>query len=289
MAEKKTKEPAKNEVVVANKDFMALVSTEIRPTGSAEGLDSIASEDMELPRIQMLQSTSPQVTDGDAVPGQFWHTLLEEALGKEMTIVPVFYSKRFMLWRPRHEGGGILARALDGVHWKPANGEFTVKPDKNSPATVVWRTAETVAKSGLDQWGSSNPANPDSEPAATQTFDYVVVCPERPELGPMLLSLARSSASIAKKLNGKIAMAQVDMYRNVFKMRAVKDQNPSGDTFYNYAFDRVGVLMSEDAQPLVEEYRRLHETFKANGIKASDENDTVAKPDVELDETSERY
>ena len=61
----------------------------------------------------------------------------------------ILVDQRYILWRPRWEGGGILARADDGVHWSPANASFTVKPVKGVNKTAIWNTKRTVEESGL--------------------------------------------------------------------------------------------------------------------------------------------
>ena len=81
-----------------------------------KGLDKFDASDIEIPRLVLLQSLSPQVVDGDEKPGVFYHSVLEEAIGTELLIVPICMTKAYILWKPLHEGGGILARADDGIH-----------------------------------------------------------------------------------------------------------------------------------------------------------------------------
>src|SRR5579864_1149163 len=76
------------------------------------GTERLGSSDAEVPRIKLMQMLSPELEDHDDLKaGDFYHTLTEESLGKEVRITPIFTDVRFVLWRPRKSGGGILARA----------------------------------------------------------------------------------------------------------------------------------------------------------------------------------
>ena len=84
--------------------------------------------DLEMPRMKLLQASSPELTQfNNAKPGKFWHSLIHESFGSTVRICPTYIDWRFILWRPQEAGGGILARADDAKHWIPANAEFTVK------------------------------------------------------------------------------------------------------------------------------------------------------------------
>ena len=130
------------------------------------GTEKLGAGDAEVPRIKLMQALSPELVEYDIRAGNFWHTLAEENMGSEVRISPIFIDVRFILWRPRKSGGGILARADDGQHWSPPNGEFAVKLD--SGKEVTWKTAPTVDQSRLAEWGSMDPSDTNSPPAATR-------------------------------------------------------------------------------------------------------------------------
>src|SRR5262252_1070740 len=132
---------------------------------AGQGTERIGSADVEIPRIKLLQALSPEVQEGGQRQGSFWHNLVEENLGNQVSIVIVYVDQSFILWRPRKQGGGILARALDGIHWVPPDASFDIEINNQK---ITWKTAATVAKSGLAEWGSENPHDPKSPPAATR-------------------------------------------------------------------------------------------------------------------------
>jgi len=245
------------------------------------GTEKLNITDMEVPRVKLIQAISPEISEFTNVkPGEFWHTLAEESLGKEVRVVPIYVDKRYILWKPRKSGGGILARADDGIHWNPPNVTFDVQlPDQKK--TVKWRTAgdvtddtgkvtakdvSTVDASGLAQWGSYDPEDPNSQPAATLMYTFVIALPDYPELGFAQLTLQRGSVSVAKNLLGKIRIHQAPSYGRVFKMSSVDEKNGAGDPFKNFKFVADG-FVSQDVFPV---YENLYEQFAKDGLKIKD-------------------
>ena len=226
------------------------------------GLEALDQGDYEVPRIQLIQAVSEQAQDGRAKPGDFWHTVLEEVLGNTLSIVPIYTSKAYILWRPRPpvDQGGILARADDGVHWQPSNAEFDVKIDRKG-STTKWSTARTVAESGLDQWGTFDPDDPKSQPAATYMINQVVMLPDHPEIGPAVLSFQRSSIKPAKKFLGKLRMNPAPSYGRIFEVSSVDEDGTSG-SYKNFRIEARGHVQDEDD---FKSYEHWYEVFKKMG------------------------
>lgn len=233
---------------------------------AGQGVETIDSKDVEVPRLILLQSLSDQVTDGDERAGDFYHTVLETSIGNSVRIVPIYTDIRYMLWRPRHEGGGILARADDGKHWVPANSKFTIKPNKGDDRQVIWETKPTVQESGLDQWGSYDPQNENSQPAATKMYNIVAYLPDYPEMSPCVITLQRGAVTVARKFMGKLKMAGLPSYGQVFQMSSFKDDTGSGD-FQNFSFEKVGNVTDE---ALFNKLRDTYLTFKKEGLNIHD-------------------
>lgn len=267
----------KNEV--AKKEDNALVAVPDFMKGDAGlGTENLRSEDLEIPRLQVLQSLSPEVADGDEKAGALYHTVLEKALAdknEELKVVVIYSDIRYMLWRPRHEGGGILARAEKGAdgmyHWNPAGAEFQVKPHKNNPKSVTWKTANTVEESGLDKFGSSDPDDPNSQPAAVKMWNYVVVLPDFPELGPMVLTMQRGAAGTAKNFSSKLkSIPDAPSFGLVFTMRSKLKNTGAGD-FYDLDLERTGFVSDKEQYT---HYKKLYDQFSEMGVKIHNEEAT---------------
>lgn len=234
------------------------------------GLEDIGQDDVETPRIKLLQGVSPEVEEFDtARSGNFWHALMERDLGSEIRVVPLFIDRSAILWRPRWDGGGILARSSDMEKWSPSNGQFEVKPVKGDSRSCIWKTGRTVAESGLLEWGSSVPWDPNSAPAATRMYNLVLAFPDHPDVIPGVVTLQRSSIRVARKLLGKMRVSRAPIYGTVFTLTRIKDVNPSGDEFWNYKFVSNGFVSDADQ---FRAYEEMHNQFKDTGLKVADED-----------------
>lgn len=205
--------------------------------------DNFDSSDVVMPRIKLLQGLSKEVETFDAAKaGLFWHTGFDVSLGDTVKFVVCARKKKFLLTAPIDDGQGVLARADDFITWDRL-GRWDIKI-KGKKKPVQWEiTDANVEKSGLANWGTYDPEDEDSPPAATLFYEYLVLLPDHLDLGPVMLSLARSQIKKAKKgLNDKIALhssAGRPMQALVFEMKSVVDNSPSGD-FKNFHFSGLG-------------------------------------------------
>lgn len=236
---------------------------------AGKGTENLGAGDYEMPRLKLLQGLSEELQSFDGVKaGEFFHTLLEKSLSNTLQIVPLYISKRYVLWKPRHDGGGILARADDAVHWNPPQGEFDIKLYKDRDVRTKWKLAPTVAASGLAAWGTYDPQDPQSQPAATEVFAYVVALPDHPEASPVALMLQRTALGPAKKLNGKLNVSTAPIFGRVFEMSSFLDDR-GGQKFNNYRFTSNGFVQDQDQ---MKQYAALHEQFAKEGVKIKDDD-----------------
>ncbi len=227
------------------------------------GVMGIDQEDVALPRISLLQALSPQVSDGSGRPGEYYHLLSEDNLGKSFRIIPVLVTKSYLLWRPRNAGGGLLARADDGVHWSPAEAEFTFELDGKR---ITWRTAKTVKESRLDNWGSFDPSNPQSLPAATKLLNVLCYLPDFPHLSPSIMSLQRALLKPGRKFVGRLQMSQAPTYGMVFNVGSEKVVSPKGE-FMSPTFISDGFVQDK---ALFDRLKEMNEHFRTVGVKVAE-------------------
>lgn len=249
-----------------------------------KGEDNFDSSDCATPQVKLLQGLSPELEDFDeAKAGLFWHTGLDIPLGSELMFVVCTRKKKYLLQAPLEDGAGILARADDARTWDK-KGEWTVQIGKKQRAT--WAIEDlNVKKSGLAEWGTYDPSDSDSPPAATLYYEYLAILPEHEDVGPCVISLARSAIRAAKRgLNDKIAFhrsAGRPMQSLVFLAKVVKDKNSQGQEFYNWQFRSAGYA----SEALYKHAVKVGEILSAYRI---DENETtrehaVAKPSDDAD------
>lgn len=73
------------------------------------GFENVTGQDVAMPFVYILQSNSPQVADDKGKPGEFWHTVKKQSLGKKLKVVPVTFRKMYVEWVPRESNGGFVA------------------------------------------------------------------------------------------------------------------------------------------------------------------------------------
>jgi hypothetical protein len=183
---------------------------------------------------------------------------MDISLGSSVNFVVADRRKKYLLSAPMEDGQGVLARADDAVTWDRL-GKWSVK-QKGVKNPVVWEITDlNVAASGLMDWGSYNPDDEKSPPAATLFYDYLVFLPDHLDLGPAVISLARSSIKPAKKgLNDKIALHQTNdrpMQAVIFNASVGDEQNGDGQGFKNWRFTGAGFVQNKALFDLSVEHR----------------------------------
>ena len=244
--------------------------------------DNFDASDVSIPRIKLLQGTSPEVEAFDnAKPGSFWHTGMDAPLPPDVTFIVCARRKKALLVAPLTDGQGILARSDDAKTWDKM-GEWEVKfKDRKEP--VKWKIdALDVGASGLLEWGTQFPEDEDSPPAATLFYDYLVIFPDHLDWGPAVLSLARSQIRPARRgLNDKITLHAQNgrpLQSLAFTATAIKESNSDNQDYYNFRFSSAGFAteelfkMAEDLSGLLAEKTIQGET---DDIQTPSESEAV--------------
>jgi len=246
----------------------------LRDKMKTEKLGNIDKSDVVIPRIKLLQGTSPECEQYEtAKSGQFWHAILNEPLGKELIGIPIVLRKTQVLWAPRNDDRGILARSRDAIHWEPPQGSFQVQ-FKGNPKIYTWRLAPTVAESGLDKFGSSRDDDPKSPPAASLTYELLWYFPERPDLGPSIILNSRGSVGTCQRLISMIEAKPVDHFYQLYAIQSVPDKGPSGEPFSNYRYVSLGYAGESDGEIASGMFKQ----YKDIAFRASDERDESGPP-----------
>lgn len=235
------------------------------------GKENIRNEDMDIPRLKLIQGLSKELTlYDDLKAGHFFHSATEMIFDDKegFRVVPVYFERQYILWRPLENGGGILARAQDGIHWSPSEGSFDVQLDrKDGGAKVTWKVAPTVEKSGLAQWGTMDPNNPNSPPAATLMYNFLLAFPDYPDLMPAVLTFQRSSIKIGRKFITKLKTVRTPLFGTIFRLTSFVDHNAANQDFHNVNLVGAG-LVEDPAQ--YEMYKNLYQSLAGKGMNIRD-------------------
>ena len=273
----------KNAVVKSNPET-EIVSFDIIPdylpaTSKQSGIEGLTKDDYKTPRILLLQGLSPQLTNfpETARSGHFWHTGLNRSLGDEFTFVPCVVNKRVILWRPRNDNnGGILAFSRDGIKWDTgANQEFKVKlKDKKEP--VIWKTGKDVGSSKLTDFGTADPDNSDTGPAATTVYEYLVYLPEHPELSPCVMGVSKTGLPNGKSLNTNLMTLVKGTGKPItcYAIRAFAEEKSNSDGKWTVPnFKPLGWA----PKSAVQEATKMAELYADYKVEYTDEENGTAK------------
>lgn len=224
-------------------------------------IGNMDSTDLIIPRVKLLQAISPEVKDEKegAKDGQFWHTIAEQSLGGQLRIVPILVKKTTVLWAPRGDDRGILARSSDNVHWDKdyENLEFEVQ-FKGQPKRKIY-TRGSVAESGLAEFGSSVPGDKRSPPVASLTYTWLFALLDFPELSPVAVINTRSSLAAGRSLYNKIELRPAQPYAQIYTLFKV-DDGTSDEPFNNYGYVGAGYIEDEAT---FNAFKELHDRFSS--------------------------
>lgn len=178
-----------------------------------EGTEHIGRDDMKIPRLSIAQGLSDQIKRDNPkfIPGLGIGDLFNDLTGQIYTERPVpFYivradPPRFIEWRPRSEGGGIV--------------------DPNVPAGDP-RTLFTTNEKGERV-----------KPVAMMYYDYIILLGEAKEM--IALSLKSSGIKIAKHLNGLIKARNAPLWAGRYVVDVKDEPSPNGP-FPNYVIRPAG-------------------------------------------------
>lgn len=271
MPTKQVAAKAPGKQVATTNDQGANLPDYLRDYTGGSGLQGLDSEDFVIPRIKLLQGTSPELEVHEtAKNGIFWVNVIDLPLGTDFEFTPILNRKRYMLMPPYGDDRGVFARANDGKTWHPGEGKWEVKL-KGIRNPITWEIKDaSVKKSGLASFGSSNPDDPDSNPAATLFYDFLVLVHDQPDLTtPVLLSLARSAAKKGRDLQGKIAFGSAPMQARKFQAKPIKDSSTEGD-FNNWQFAASGFV----TESVFNQAKALEKQFGSINFRGAEDEDT---------------
>ncbi len=77
---------------------------------ASDGIGELSAQDLAIPYLVVLQKMSPQTDTLDVKAGQIFNTVTEKA-ANELVVIPCAYTRNFVEWVPRDNGGGLV-----GVH-----------------------------------------------------------------------------------------------------------------------------------------------------------------------------
>lgn len=196
----------------------------------ARGSENVNSEDLVIPRLEVLQDLSPQVDDSDpkyikgAKPGMLMNSVTGRIYGNNVAVVPVYFQKQFLLWRDRDAGGGFLGAFPD-----PAAAEVRKNTEKDKQSLQI---IDTPIHYGL------------------------LVDRESGAVDEIVIAMPRTKAKISRQWNSMVRLAGGDRWDRVYMIGTAKEKNKKGQ-FYNYTITQSGYPMKR----LTDQAEKVYATF----------------------------
>lgn len=211
--------------------------------GQARGNENVTTQDLQLPRIDVLQALSPQTKkskdeyiDG-AEEGMLFNTLTGE-LFESVSFTPVSFVKRYLVWvdRAKDSAGG-----LRGVFDTEAEAiRFVESSDDESKLEVV------------------------------DTAEHLVLLDDGTEI---ILSMSKSKMKVSRKFNSLVRLNGGDRFARRYKLSSVLDEGPKGE-YYNFS-------VVNDGFPSEDVYRKAEQLYTS--IAMGETTQAVGNYDTESD------
>lgn len=239
----------KKETLPATIDFQA---------DAGAGWEEVDKDAFAIPFIVILQALSPQVDEGDgayvenAKPGMFLNTVTGD-LFNELEVIPVHYSRSFIEWVVRENGGGFVAN--------------------HDPSEGLQGTATRDEK------------NRDILPNGNQLVDtrnHFVLAKTSNGYQPAIVAF--SSTAVKKSRKWMTNMDQIKlvdatgrsytppMFANRYMMTTVKEKNDKG-SWHNFKLERIGLVEDPNAYQMAKDFRDQINSGEAKAAHESVVND----------------
>ena len=221
-------------------------------TGENRGNENVEQEDVQLPRIDVLQGLSPQINKKkdeyipNAEVGMLFNTLTGELYPEGVTITPVSFVKRFLVWVNREidsDGG------LRGIFNSSMEAEKFLQEQEDEHKLEVVSTAE-----------------------------HLVLLDDGSEV---IISMAKSKLKVSRKFNSLIRLNGGDRFARSYRVTTVDDKGPKGG-YQNIKISGAGY----PSEVVYAKAERLYESMQSGVSQAqADYSDSQSKTKGE----SEQY
>jgi hypothetical protein len=235
---------AKNQVAV--KEEFELVTNEIPDfmKQGNRGAENVGTDDMIIPRIELIQALSPVRKKSDpayiegAEEGMLYNNVTRALYGTEVTVVPVYYTKQFLVWKDRKAGGG----GSNGFR-----GAFASKE-------LADRAIAELAEEALE---------------VSDTAQHFVLVRNGDDWQEAVISMAKSKVKVSKRWNSLMRLSNTDSFSRAYKLSATTETNARNESYFNFNVAALGFVNKE----LYERAEKLYETIRSGGVKVSNDYD----------------
>jgi hypothetical protein len=158
--------------------------------------------------------------------------------GTEVTVVPVYYTKQFLVWKDRKAGGG----GSNGFR-----GAFASKE-------LADRAIAELAEEALE---------------VSDTAQHFVLVRNGDDWQEAVISMAKSKVKVSKRWNSLMRLSNTDSFSRAYKLSATTETNARNESYFNFNVAALGFVNKE----LYERAEKLYETIRTGAVKVSNDYD----------------
>jgi hypothetical protein len=209
---------------VAIKNDQPLFHNTPQVEGHGRGSETVTTDDLVIPRLEIIQDLSPQRKKSDpayipgAEEGMMFNTVTKK-LYTEAIFVPVLFRKEWIIWKKRLAGGGFV-------------GAYGTEEEGNKALAGL---ADQTIK--LDD-GSVVPMH---ELMDTHQNFGLIVDPDTGATEEIVLSFSKSKMKIGRQLNSMVKLHGGDRWAAAYKFEVVPVISDKGN-YFNYKVSSVGYI-----------------------------------------------
>lgn len=217
----------------------------LQNNGPARGSEEVKSSDMVLPRLELVQSTSPiKEQDNNIRDGHLFNSVTQEVYGDFIYFIPVYYRMEYLIWKDSDSGGGFF-----GSFGSEDEARVRLKQVYADDPTLVGKT-----KDGKDI----------VEIVDTPVQYGLRITPEG-FIEQIVISMAKTKAKVSRKWNAMIQIAGGDRFARVYKISSFTDENKLGKKFKNYVVQPSGFA----PEAAYREAERIYEAFRSGAMSVN--------------------
>lgn len=242
---------AKTEVAAAKTGVVADIPDYLKNQTSARGAENVGTEDLVIPRLELVQALSPCRKKTDpayiqgAEEGMLYNNVTRELYGASAKVVPVYFRKEYIVWKDRQLGGGFV-------------GAFT---------------SLEAAKAAQNEQ-----ENPDDYRVNDTANQFCLLVKDNGDVEEIVVSMAVTKLKTSRKWNSLIRMAGGDTFSRVYELSAVVEQNKLNQDYYNLNVKIVGF----PTEPVYRRAEALYEQIKGGGVRVDQGVEGAAHTDEEF-------
>lgn len=233
-----------NELQTTKKNELAVIDF---AADTGKGNENLTGRDLAIPMLQLLQTNSPQTMEEEAKyiegarPGDMLDTVTKTAYSKKEGIKIVFaaYFSEYVEWKPREQGGGLVAR-------HPINSPLAsqAKKDKDTGKLIL----------------------PNGNNLVETHYHMGVMRNKEGALTWLIIPMTSTKLPVSKKLNKVIMDTRIEgpngpvqpaRFASVFTLNSTSQENAKGK-FYNYDFKREGLVEDPELYQAAKELNKAY-------------------------------